>query len=224
MCHHGSIWDSWPIAFSGYPRGSRVGCETGCPRRHRASNFLVETRSRTRVSQVPGKPPLGFNPRDGTEPWEHSSCLWVQISGVEAYSFLPDDQQTDTFFVCEITQTDQTTHVNNRAVDIPPIACRPPRGATMSGDRIRATVAWGRPAGAGVQIQGAVGRSTKCARSSRAHGSKEARSTEWQRWVLLIQMRLLAFSSITPTRSRERHAQAPDRCHSPRSLMRGPAR
>jgi len=34
---HGSIWDSWPIAFSGYPRGPRVGCETGCPR-HTAPN------------------------------------------------------------------------------------------------------------------------------------------------------------------------------------------
>jgi hypothetical protein len=27
---HGSIWDSWPIAFSGCPRGSKVGWETGC--------------------------------------------------------------------------------------------------------------------------------------------------------------------------------------------------
>src|SRR5579864_6112071 len=34
---HSSIWDSWPIAFSGYPRGPRVGCETGCPR-HTAPN------------------------------------------------------------------------------------------------------------------------------------------------------------------------------------------
>jgi len=30
--NHGSIWGSWPIAFSGYPRGPRVGCETGCPK------------------------------------------------------------------------------------------------------------------------------------------------------------------------------------------------
>src|ERR1700675_133447 len=52
--------------FFRYPRGPRVGCETGCPR-HRASNFAVETRSRTRVSQVPGKPPLGLNPGDGTD-------------------------------------------------------------------------------------------------------------------------------------------------------------
>jgi hypothetical protein len=28
---HSSIWDSWPMAFSGYPRGPKVGCETRCP-------------------------------------------------------------------------------------------------------------------------------------------------------------------------------------------------
>jgi hypothetical protein len=28
---HSSIRDSWPMAFSGYPRGPRVGCETVCP-------------------------------------------------------------------------------------------------------------------------------------------------------------------------------------------------
>ena len=38
--------------FSGYPRGPRVGCETGCPR-HAAPNFTVETHSRTRVSPEP---------------------------------------------------------------------------------------------------------------------------------------------------------------------------
>src|SRR5713226_8910826 len=27
--NHGSIGDSWPIAFSGCPRGPRVGCEAG---------------------------------------------------------------------------------------------------------------------------------------------------------------------------------------------------
>src|SRR5215469_5417238 len=49
---HGSIWDSWPIAFSGYPRGPRVLLETRCPR-HTASNGSSETRSRTRVSREP---------------------------------------------------------------------------------------------------------------------------------------------------------------------------
>jgi hypothetical protein len=27
---HSSIWDSWPMAFSGHARGPRVGCETRC--------------------------------------------------------------------------------------------------------------------------------------------------------------------------------------------------
>ena len=49
---HGSIRDSWPIAFSGYPRGPRVACETRCPR-HAAPNLPAETRSRTRVSREP---------------------------------------------------------------------------------------------------------------------------------------------------------------------------
>src|ERR1700692_664997 len=49
---HSSIWDSWPIAFSGHPRGPRVVCETECPR-HATPNFSAETRSRTRVSREP---------------------------------------------------------------------------------------------------------------------------------------------------------------------------
>src|SRR5258708_13731392 len=67
------MWEPWFylglvfIAFSGYPRGTMVRCETGYPRHH-SSNFTVETRSRTRVSQVPVKPPRGLEPRDGTEP------------------------------------------------------------------------------------------------------------------------------------------------------------
>src|SRR6516225_3151953 len=44
--------DSWPIAFSGYPRGPRVFHETRCPR-HTASRALPETRSRTKVSREP---------------------------------------------------------------------------------------------------------------------------------------------------------------------------
>jgi hypothetical protein len=49
---HSSIWDSWPIAFSGYPRGPRVVCETAGPR-DTAPNLSAETRSRTRVSPEP---------------------------------------------------------------------------------------------------------------------------------------------------------------------------
>ena len=47
---HGSIWDSWPIAFSGYPRGPRVDWETARPRDATPSK-PVETHSRTRVSR-----------------------------------------------------------------------------------------------------------------------------------------------------------------------------
>jgi hypothetical protein len=50
--NHGSIGDSWPIAFSGYPRGPRVAWETECPR-HILPNLSAETRSRTRVSPEP---------------------------------------------------------------------------------------------------------------------------------------------------------------------------
>jgi hypothetical protein len=50
--NHASIGDSWPIAFSGCPRGPRVGWETKCPR-HILPNFTAETGSRTRVSPEP---------------------------------------------------------------------------------------------------------------------------------------------------------------------------
>jgi len=88
---HSSIWDSWPIAFSGYPRGPRVACETVCPR-HAASNLPAETRSRTRVSREPD----GHRQRN-PQRWRgldhrHSSCLWFQMLGVEARSSLPHDQ------------------------------------------------------------------------------------------------------------------------------------
>ena len=50
--NHGSIRDSWPIAFSGYPRGPRVLRETECPK-HIPHNIGAETRSRTKVSREP---------------------------------------------------------------------------------------------------------------------------------------------------------------------------
>jgi hypothetical protein len=50
--NHGSIGDSWPIAFSGYPRGPRVGCEAECPSTSCLTSRL-RPRSRTRVSQEP---------------------------------------------------------------------------------------------------------------------------------------------------------------------------
>src|SRR6201993_3380920 len=88
---HSSIWDSWPIAFSGYPRGPRVGCETTCPR-HTAPNLPAETRSRTRVSREPDSHHQRKFPGWSGLDQRHSSCLWFQMLGVEAHSSLPDDQ------------------------------------------------------------------------------------------------------------------------------------
>src|SRR4029077_12073730 len=49
--NHGSIRDSWPIAFSGYPRGSRVSGETECPK-HTPPNIGTETRENRRRNCV----------------------------------------------------------------------------------------------------------------------------------------------------------------------------
>ena len=38
--NHGSIGDSWPIAFSGCPRGPSVTCETGCRSTQRLTSQL----------------------------------------------------------------------------------------------------------------------------------------------------------------------------------------
>ena len=89
--NHGSIGDSWPIAFSGYPRGSRVACETRCPK-HAAPNLSAETRSRTRVSREPDGHRLRKSQRWSGLDQRHSSCLWFQMLGVEARSSLPHDQ------------------------------------------------------------------------------------------------------------------------------------
>src|SRR5271155_4203047 len=88
---HGSIRDSWPIAFSRCPRGPSVACETRCPK-YAGPNLPAETRSRTRVSPDPDS-----HRQRNTQGWSgldqrHSSCLWFQILGLEAHSSLPYDQ------------------------------------------------------------------------------------------------------------------------------------
>src|SRR5712671_7947651 len=88
---HSSIRDSWPIAFSGYPRGPRVGCETRCPK-HAAPNLSAETRSRTRVSRELDGHRQRRSPGWSGSAQKHSSCLWFQMLGVEAHSSLPHDQ------------------------------------------------------------------------------------------------------------------------------------
>jgi hypothetical protein len=88
---HGSIRDSWPIAFSGYPRGARVAWETRGPK-HAAPNLPAETRSRTRVSGEPAGHPQKRSPGWSGLAQRHSSCLWFQILGAEAHCSLPHDQ------------------------------------------------------------------------------------------------------------------------------------
>jgi hypothetical protein len=89
--NHSSIGDSWPITFSGYPRGPRVLSETECPR-HAAPSLATETRSRTRVSREPnGHRQRNLQRWNGFDP-RHSSCLWFQMLGVEARSSLPHNQ------------------------------------------------------------------------------------------------------------------------------------
>ncbi len=86
------FWDSWPIAFSGCPRGPRVICETACPK-HTAPSLSAETRSRTRsVLENPSGPPPEKISRMGGFGQRHSSCLWFQMLGVEARSSLPHNQ------------------------------------------------------------------------------------------------------------------------------------
>jgi len=88
---HSSIWDSWPMAFSGYPRGPRVKVRLGAPR-HTAPNNSAETRSRTRVSREPNGHRQRRSPGWSGLDQRHSSCLWFQMLGVEAHSLLPYDQ------------------------------------------------------------------------------------------------------------------------------------
>ena len=48
-----------------------------------------------------------MDPRDGTDGQRHSSCLWFQIVGVEAGSFLPDGQSNDG----DLARQGQTRHL-----------------------------------------------------------------------------------------------------------------
>src|ERR1700676_3546941 len=90
--NHGSIGDSWPIAFSGCPRGTRVGCET---KRARGTPSLT---TQLRLALEPeclkkNSPPLERIPAMERIRSRHSSCLCFQMFGVEAHSFLPNNQR-----------------------------------------------------------------------------------------------------------------------------------
>src|ERR1700730_11697644 len=102
---HSSIWDSWPIAFSGCPRGTRVGCETKLARG--MQNLTTQLR-------LALEPECLKNPTTTTgrvRRWDgfrgHSSCLWFQMFGVEAHSFLPDNQCDG----CNLPRQSQTRHL-----------------------------------------------------------------------------------------------------------------
>ncbi len=62
---HSSIWDSWSMAFSGYPRGPRVLMRLRA-RGTQSPNLTAETRSRTRVSREPDGT-AREDPQDGAD-------------------------------------------------------------------------------------------------------------------------------------------------------------
>ncbi len=92
---HGSIWGSWPIAFSGYPRGPTLA-KLGSAGRLGARDTQRLT-NRLRLALEPeSREPHGHRQRNsqrwsGLDP-RHSSCLWFQMLGVEARSCLPHDE------------------------------------------------------------------------------------------------------------------------------------
>jgi hypothetical protein len=56
------------------------------------------------------------------------------VPAAEAY--LADEiEETNAFLTCELAQSDQTTQVNNCAVNIPPVACRLPWSGTMGNEQ-----------------------------------------------------------------------------------------
>ena len=80
-----------PIALLGYPRGPRIGRETQVATGSRWTKVPKETHPRTRASGE-----LGTTTGRAIVGWllltQRSSCLRFQIVGVEADSFLPQDQ------------------------------------------------------------------------------------------------------------------------------------
>jgi len=91
VANHGSIGDSCLWLFRGCPRGPRVGCETRCPRRT-VPNLPAETPlSNPSVSKNRQPPPEKIPTMERINR-RHSSCLWIQILGVETYLLLPDMQ------------------------------------------------------------------------------------------------------------------------------------
>jgi hypothetical protein len=104
--NHGSIGDSWPIAFSGCPRGTRVGCET------KPARGMQSLTNQLRLALEPeclkkNSPPRKEIPAMERIRSRHSSCLCFQMFGVEAHSFLPNNQRNG----CNLPRQGQTRHL-----------------------------------------------------------------------------------------------------------------
>ena len=97
---HSSIWDSWPMAFSGHARGPRVGCETRC-RSTQCLTFRLRLALEPELSREPGGHRQRRSPGWSGLDQRHSSCLWFQMLGVEAHSLLPHDQHNSGNLSCQ---------------------------------------------------------------------------------------------------------------------------
>jgi len=87
--NHGSICDSRPSAFSGYPRGHRVNTEAQC-HGHCAPTGVKDAHPRTRASQRTNWPPPEKDHRRWRAlPVRRSSGLRFQFVSVEVFSLLP---------------------------------------------------------------------------------------------------------------------------------------
>src|SRR5882724_5387868 len=80
-----------PIALLGYPRGHRIGRDTQAAKGQAWNKHPKDTHPRTRASAESGTTTV-----KAIVGWQlftqRSSCLRFQIVGVEADSFLPQDQ------------------------------------------------------------------------------------------------------------------------------------
>ena len=93
------------MAFLGCPRGHKIDSETRCTS-HIGPNYLVDTRPRTRALREASRPAAGM-----TLGWygarvRRSSCLSVQVSGIESLSFLPNGQNDR----CNLASHGETGH------------------------------------------------------------------------------------------------------------------
>src|SRR6478609_7839424 len=118
-----------PIALLGYPRGHRIWWETQAG--HAWNRHPKDTHPRTRASAE-----SGTTTGRAIAGWQlftqRSSCLRFQIAGVEADSFLPQDQDDGGDFA----RHGKANHLRAHALiqqSLGKLAYRPGAGATASG-------------------------------------------------------------------------------------------